>query len=56
MQKCTICGEAAPFVVKGTTTFYCETHAIEFFGDITYLVKAEDEAQRMKSILTQDAE
>jgi hypothetical protein len=51
MTKCIICEKIAPYVVKGTSTFYCEEHAIEFFGDITYLVKAKEEAKRMKELI-----
>jgi len=51
MHKCTICEAEAPYQVKGTPTYYCEKHAIEFFGDVTYLVKAEGTAQVMKDLI-----
>jgi hypothetical protein len=53
MPKCTICEAEAPYAVKGTSTFYCEEHAIEFFGDITYLVKAEAAASALIDIVDQ---
>ena len=51
MTTCTICGGNAPYQVKGQQTYYCEKHAIEFFGDITYLVKAEGTAQIVKDLI-----
>jgi hypothetical protein len=56
MLKCIICDAPAPYVVKGTANGYCEEHAIEFFGDVTYLVKAKEEAKRIKELLDDTAD
>jgi len=50
-KKCIICGEEATYKIKDTADFYCQTCAEENFGDITMLVKLEEEAQRLKEFI-----
>ncbi len=50
-KKCIICGEEASFKIKDTADFYCPSCAEENFGDITMLVKLEEEAQRLKEFI-----
>jgi len=51
MFKCVICGEDAKYKVKDTTNYYCEECAIEYFGDITLLVKLEPDVVKIKEII-----
>jgi len=48
VKKCIICEKEAKYEVKGGNGFYCEECAEENFGDVSYLVKMEEEAQRLK--------
>ena len=47
-KKCLICNAVAEFCIKGTSDYYCKECAFDQFGDLAYLVKVEDEAQRLK--------
>ncbi len=55
-KKCLICTKDAVFCIKGTSDCYCEPCAQEQFGDITYLVKVEDEARRLKEAIEETAQ
>jgi len=55
-KKCNICSEEAEFCIKGTSECYCQGCATESFGDITYLVKVEDEAAKLNAVIDQYAE
>lgn len=50
-KKCIICGEEANYCIKGTNDYYCEECAIEHFGDLSMLVKVEEVAKRIKSMV-----
>lgn len=50
-KKCHICDKPAKFKISGTSDFYCEECAIEFFGDLSCLVEIEQEAKRLKKYL-----
>jgi hypothetical protein len=50
-KRCIICDAEAAYCIKGTSECYCQECATEHFGDITMLVKVEDEAQRLKSFI-----
>lgn len=51
MLKCIICGEEAKFQIKGTSNYYCEECAKEYFGDISMLIKVENEAKKLTKFL-----
>jgi len=60
-KTCIICEEAeAAYCIKGSSECYCLPCADEQFGDLSVLVKVEEEAKRLKEIvdnvLTQDEE
>lgn len=50
-MKCTICGKEAVYVIKGTTTGYCDAHARQCFADTSYLATIEQEAQRLQDVV-----
>lgn len=50
-MKCTICGKKAVYVIKGTTTGYCDLHAKECFADTSYLATVEGEAKRLRDFI-----
>jgi hypothetical protein len=51
-KKCVICNEnEAEFMVKDTSAFYCQECAETNFGDITLLVKVEDEAKKLQQFI-----
>ncbi len=47
-KKCIICHDEAIYQIKDTSDFYCNDCAQESFGDISMLVKVEEQAQRLK--------
>ena len=60
-KKCIICEEKeAKLQIKDSKESYCEECAEESFGDISVLVRIEEEAKRLKKIieknLSQDEE
>jgi hypothetical protein len=50
-KKCIICGEGAEFKIKDSNEFYCADCAKEHFSDISFLVKVEEEAQKLKEVI-----
>jgi hypothetical protein len=52
-KKCTICGEEAELKIKNSSDYYCNDCALENFGDITVLVKIDEEAKRLKALVDQ---
>ncbi len=42
-KVCVICDDKAGFVIKNTKDYYCEECATEQFGDLSYLLKVEEE-------------
>lgn len=50
-KKCIICGAEAEFKIKDTSDYYCKDCAEENFSDVSLLVKVEEEAQRLKTVV-----
>lgn len=50
-KKCLICEKPAEYEIKGGSASYCENCAKESFSDVSFLVKVEEEAQRLKEVL-----
>ncbi|MBN2457713.1 hypothetical protein JXB31_01120 [Candidatus Woesearchaeota archaeon] len=50
-KKCIICGAEAKYCIKHTSEYYCEDCAAEHFGDISLLVKVEDQARKLKKMI-----
>ncbi|MCK4589808.1 MAG: hypothetical protein KAT77_05150 [Nanoarchaeota archaeon] len=50
-KKCMICENNAEYEVKGGSAFYCEECAKENFSDISFLIKVEEQAQKLKKVL-----
>lgn len=50
-KKCIICGKEAKFKISGTNDYYCEECAIEYFGDVSCLVKVEEEAKKIRDLI-----
>ncbi len=50
-KKCTICNKSAVYRIKDTPDFYCDECAEENFGDVSMLIKVEEEAQKLKEYL-----
>ncbi|MBT4540343.1 hypothetical protein HOC35_02420 [Candidatus Woesearchaeota archaeon] len=55
-KRCTICEEEAKLKIKGTSDYYCDECARENFGDITVLVRIEEEAKKLKAIVDEKIE
>lgn len=55
-RKCIICEKEATFKISGTNDYYCEECAIEYFGDLSCLVKVEDEAKKLKTVIDEKLE
>lgn len=53
MPKCTICGEKAEFLVKGTSDYYCEECAQEYFSDVKLLQTVEEQALQIKKMIAE---
>jgi hypothetical protein len=50
-KRCIICGEQAEYLIKDTSDYYCKDCAAENFGDITMLVKVEEQAKILKKLV-----
>ena len=50
-KKCIICNEGAEFKIKNSNEFYCSDCAKENFSDISFLLKVEEEAQKLKEVI-----
>jgi hypothetical protein len=55
-KKCIICGEPAEFKIKDGSEFYCQDCAQMQFGDISLLVKVEDDAKKLKKYIDEKEE
>ena len=55
-KKCTICGEKAKFAIKDTNDYYCEECAEDSFGDITVLIKIDEQAKKLKAFVDERIE
>jgi hypothetical protein len=51
MGKCVLCDKEAEFFIKGTNDGYCKECAEDNFGDISYLITAEDQARALKKAI-----
>ncbi len=52
-KKCIICQESAKFCIKDSSECYCSECAKEHFSDLSYLVEVEEEAKKIKKILSE---
>lgn len=50
-KKCIICDGPAEFMIKDTNDYYCNTCAAEQFGDLSYLIKVEEQAKELKKLV-----
>ncbi|MBW2963724.1 hypothetical protein KY306_03035 [Candidatus Woesearchaeota archaeon] len=50
-KKCMICNKEAEFKIKNSNESYCVGCAEENFGDVSLLVKVEEEAQKLKDTI-----
>ena len=50
-KKCTICQKPAEYFIKGTEDGYCKDCALDYFADLSYLEKAEQQARNLRSHL-----
>ena len=50
-NKCLICSAKAKFKISSTNDYYCEDCAVEFFGDISCLLKVDTESKKIKQII-----
>ncbi len=55
-KKCIICDKDAEYCVKDTSDYYCKECALEHFGDLSYLITAEEQAKRLKEALERELE
>jgi hypothetical protein len=50
-KKCIICDKEAEFKIKNSNESYCNDCAEEHFGDVSLLVRVEEEAQKLKDVI-----
>jgi hypothetical protein len=50
-KKCIICGDEAVYAIKDTSDFYCTECAEEQFGELSMLVKVEEQAAKLKKLI-----
>jgi hypothetical protein len=50
-KRCIICGENAEYLIKDTSDYYCKDCAAESFGDVSMLVKVEEQAKLLKKLV-----
>ncbi len=50
-KKCIICEGEAVYCIKDTSDYYCENCAVDSFGDISYLIKVEEQAKQLKKLI-----
>lgn len=53
-KKCVICGEEAKLKIKDNSDYYCDECAQENFGDITVLVRIDEEAKKLKAMVDKE--
>ena len=51
VKKCIVCGKEAKFCVKGCAECYCDDCAKEYFNDMSYLQKVEEQAKNLKKLI-----
>ncbi len=50
-KKCIICGDPAILMIKDTNDFYCQECAEDSFADLSYLIKVEEQAKKLKQLI-----
>ena len=50
-KKCIICNNEAEFEIKGSAESYCKECALEHFGDLSLLIKVDEQAKALKKAL-----
>ncbi len=55
-KRCIICDAEASYCIKGSSEYYCTECAVDQFGDVTVLLKVEEEAKRLKEFIDSSAE
>ena len=50
-KKCIICNKPAEFCIKDSSEFYCIECAKEHFSDLSFLIKVEEKAQKIKKLI-----
>ena len=50
-KKCIICDDEATYRIKDTSDYYCDACAQENFGDLSLLIKVENEAQLLQEYI-----
>ena len=55
-KVCIICDDKAGFVIKNTKDYYCEECATEQFGDLSYLLKVEEQNKEQANSIGQPEE
>ena len=50
-KKCIICGSKAELCVKDSSEYYCSSCADDSFGDVSMLVKIEEDAVKLKNFI-----
>lgn len=53
-KKCIVCGGEAQFVIKNSSEAYCESCAIECFGDTSVLQHVEEQARELKELIKEE--
>ncbi len=53
-KKCVVCGEGATFVIKDSSDAYCESCAVECFGDTSALQHVEEQARALKELIKEE--
>ncbi len=51
-KKCIECGKEASLKIKDSSEYYCKECAEEDFGDIALLVSLEQDAQKIKKLVS----
>mgnify|MGYP005632326041 FL=1 len=51
VKKCIICGDPAILMIKDTSDFYCKECAEDSFADLSYLIKVEQQAKKLKKLI-----
>ena len=51
VKKCIICDEPATFCIKDSSECYCTMCAKENFNDLSYLLRVEEQARKVKELI-----
>ena len=50
-KKCMICNDQAAYLIKDSNDYYCSECAVDNFGDVSYLMKVEEQARILKQLI-----